>query len=83
MPLGISDRNITMRKSAKKQQSKIQTIRRIVTSRNVSQGKGKQFLEQQSLVLPSMPEDLFLFLTTRIKKVAVWKNTLMSDLNTD
>jgi len=36
------------------------------------------------LVLPSMPEDLLLFLTTRIKKTAVWKNTFVFEhLNTD
>ena len=33
----------------------------------------------QSLVLPSMPEDLLLFLTTRIKKMAVWKTTFVSE----
>jgi len=31
-----------------------------------------------------MPEDLLLFLTTRIKKMAVWKTTFMSEhLKTD
>jgi len=31
-----------------------------------------------------MPEDRLLFLTTRIKKMAIWKTTLTSeDLNTD
>ena len=36
-------------------------------------------MERQSLVLPSMPEDLLLFLTTRMKKIAVWKTTFMSE----
>jgi len=31
------------------------------------------------MVLPSMPEDLLLFLTTRIKKIAVWKTTFVSE----
>jgi len=35
-------------------------------------------------VLPSMPENLLLFLTTRIKKMAVWKTTFVSEhFNTD
>jgi len=76
-----------MRKSAKKQQSKIQTSQRTVTSRNVTQDnvlQYKQFLKSQSLVLPSMPEILLLFLTTRIKKMTVWKTTFVSEnLNAD
>jgi len=75
-----------MRKSAKKQQSQVQTILRAVTSGNVTEDKVKykQFLERQSLVFPSMPEDLLLFLTTRIKKMAVCKTTSASKhLNTD
>ena len=38
----------------------------------------KQFLERQLLVL-STPEDLLLFLTIRIKNMAVWKITFVSD----
>jgi len=30
-------------------------------------------------VLPSMPENLLLFLTTRIKKMAVWKTAFVSE----
>ena len=33
----------------------------------------------QSLVLASMLDDLLLFLTTRIKKIAVWKTTFVSE----
>jgi len=41
-------------------------------------------LERQSVVLPSMPGDLLLFLTTKIKKMAVWKTTFVSKhLNTE
>jgi len=36
-----------MKKSAKKQQLHVQTIQITVTSRNVTQDKGKQFLERQ------------------------------------
>jgi len=38
----------------------------------------------QSLVSPSLPEDLLLFLTNRIKKMVVWKTTFLSEhLKTD
>jgi len=41
-------------------------------------------MERQSLVMPSIPDDLLLFLTTRIEKKAVWKCTFVSErLNTD
>jgi len=65
-----------MRNSAKKQQSQVQTIQRTVTKQRY---KYKQILERQSLVFPSMPEDLLLFLTTGIKKTAVWKTTFVSE----
>ena len=49
-----------MRKSAKKKQSQVQTIQRRVASRNVTQDNdnNKEILKRQSLVLPSMPEEL-------------------------
>jgi len=74
-----------MRKSAKKQQFQVQMIQRTVTHRNVTQDNGYiTTLEGQSLVLPSMHDDLLLFLTTRIKKMAVWKTTFVSEhLNTN
>jgi len=75
-----------MRKSVKKQQSQVQTIKRTVSSRDITQENGNinNFLERQLLVLLSMPEDLSLFLTTRIKKMAVWKTTFVSKhLNPD
>jgi len=65
-----------MRKSAKKQQSQVQTIQRTVTRQRY---KYTQILERQSLVFPSMLEDLLLFLTTGIKKTAVWKTTFVSE----
>ena len=47
-------------------------------------GSFKQFLERQLLVLLSMPVDLLLCLTTKIKKMADWKSTFASEhLNTD
>jgi len=37
-----------------------------------------------TLRTPMMPEDLLLFLTIRIEKMAVWKTTFVSEhLNTD
>jgi len=70
-----------MRKSAKKQQTQIQTIQRTVTSSNAAQDNGniKHFRKRQSLVLPSMPEDLLLLLTSRIKRMAVWKIAFVSE----
>jgi len=61
----------------KKQQSQIQTLKRTITGRMESQDNGNinNFCKGQSLVLQSMPEDLLLFLTTRIKKMALWKTT--------
>jgi len=44
----------------------------------------KKILERQSLILPSMPEGLLLFLAIRNKKMAVWKTAFVSEhLNTD
>jgi len=41
-------------------------------------------MERQLLVLPSIPQDVLLFFTNSIKKMAVWKTTYMSEhLNTD
>jgi len=68
---------------AKKQQTQIQ---RAVTSSNAAQDNGniKHFRKRQSLILPSMPEDVLLLLTTRIKKMSVWKIAFVSEhLNTD
>jgi len=74
-----------MRKSAKKQQSQVQTIQRTVTRRNVTQDNGNiTTLESQSLVLPSRLDDVLLFFTTRIKKMAVRQlHFVPEDLNTD
>jgi len=66
-----------MRKSAKKQQTQVQTIQKTVTGRNVV--LYKQILERQSLVLLLMPGNLSLFLTTGIRKTAVWKTTFVSE----
>ena len=70
----------------KKQQTQIQTNQITVTTRKVTQDTGNinNFWKRQSLVFLSMPEDLLLFLTTRINKMAVWKTTYVSEhLNTD
>jgi len=64
-----------MRKSTTKQQSQVQTIQRLLASRNVTQINGNinKTLERQSQVLSLMPEDLLLlFITSRIK-TSVWK----------
>jgi len=61
-----------MRKSAKKQQSRVQKIQRTVTRRNVTQDNGNlTTLVCQSMVLTSLLDDVLLFLTTRIKKMVV------------
>jgi len=73
-----------MRKSAKKQQSQIQTIQRTVTSRNVTQDngninnfwKGNRCFCRQCL----RNEDLVLFLTTRIKKCLFGKLNLCQSI---
>jgi len=57
---------------SEKQQSQFQKIQRMVTSGNITQKNGNinNFWKWQLLVvvLPSMPEDLLLFFTTRINK---------------
>jgi len=73
-----------MGKSTKKQRSQDQTIQRTVTSRNVTQDNGNIKNLWKGSRWSSIPEGLLLFLTTRIKKMADWKTTFVSErLNKD
>jgi len=59
-------------------------IQRTFTSRNVNHDNGNINNFWKGSRWPSLPEDLLLFLTTRIKKTAVWKTTFVfENLDTD
>ena len=61
-------------------------MQRTATTRNLTQDNRNinNFWKGSRWFFPSMPEDLLLFLTTRIKKMAVWKIAFVSEhFNTD